>query len=61
MNSCKHLYYLTVSDIQNVAQQELERTLTKAEIKLIEDNIGDYIKWYEAIALTISSHIKAHR
>ena len=45
----KIIYSINIEDVQNVAAQELERKLTAKELKLVEDKIGDCIKWYEAI------------
>lgn len=42
-------YSLNIEDIQNVAEQELERKLTEKELRLVEGKVGDYINWYEAI------------
>lgn len=52
------IYQLVVEDLQNVAQEELDRTLTEEEIKLLEDKIGDYIDWYAAIQSAIWEHIE---
>ena len=49
------VYQLTVEDLQNVAGEELSRKLTKKEIQMVEDKIGDYIKWYDAIDSAISA------
>lgn len=51
------IYSLSVADIQDVADQELDRELTPEEIKLVEDRVGDYISWYDAIALAIDELI----
>lgn len=51
------IYKLTIEDIQNVAQQELERDLTLEEINKIKNNIGDKINWYDSIADTINETI----
>jgi hypothetical protein len=45
----KIIYSINIEDIQNVAEQELERKLTEKELRLVEDKVGDYINWYEAI------------
>lgn len=52
------VYSLNVEDIQEVAQQVLERGLTEKEISLVEKSICDYINWFDAIELAISKHIK---
>lgn len=49
INPEKIIYSINIEDIQNVAEQELERKLTAKELRLVEDRVGDYIKWYEAI------------
>ncbi|TVM03094.1 MAG: hypothetical protein CV087_06935 [Candidatus Brocadia sp. WS118] len=45
----KIMYSINIEDIQNVAKQALDRTLTEEELKLVEDKLGDYAGWYEAI------------
>jgi hypothetical protein len=47
-------YSINIEDVQNVAEQELERKLTAKELKLVEDKVGDYIGWYEAILNAIN-------
>ena len=54
----KIIYQLTVEDLQNVANDELDRDLTQGEIKTLEDKIGDYIDWYQIINTTIINHIQ---
>jgi hypothetical protein len=49
INPEKIIYSINIEDVQNVAEQELERKLTAKELKLVEDKIGDCINWYEAI------------
>ena len=49
INPEKIIYSINIEDIQNVAEQELERKLTAKELRLVEDKVGDYINWYEAI------------
>ena len=51
------VYSINVSDIQEVANQVLERDLTKKEISLIEDSIADHIDWFQAIEDAICKHI----
>jgi hypothetical protein len=53
----KILYKLLVTDIQNVAEQELGRPLHERELEIISNNLGDYINWYDAIAMTINNHV----
>ena len=55
MNKNKIIYSINIEDVQNVAEQELERKLTAKELRLVEDKVGDYINWYEAILNAIDS------
>jgi hypothetical protein len=48
------IYQLTIEDIQEVAIQELDRELTKEEIKRLVDPIAEKIPWYDAIAEVIN-------
>jgi hypothetical protein len=47
------IYSINVEDLQNVADQELDRELTDKEIEFIENRLGDYVDWYGAIASAI--------
>lgn len=47
------IYSINVEDVQNVADQELDRELTDKEIEFIENRLGDYVDWYGAIASAI--------
>jgi hypothetical protein len=51
------VYSLNIEDIQNVAEQELDRELTPKEVKLVAEKVGDYIPWYSAISLAINEKI----
>ena len=53
----KFIYQLTIEDIQEVANQELERELSLEEIELIQDRIAEKIPWYDAIAAAIDEMI----
>ena len=54
----KIIYKLTIEDLRNVADEELERALTEDEIKILEAKLGDYVDWYGAIQSTIFQHLK---
>jgi len=47
------IYQLSVTDIQTVAEQELDRELSDKEIEIVADKVGDYIPWYDAINYAI--------
>ena len=55
INPEKIIYSINIEDVQNVAEQELERKLTVKELKLVEGKVGDYINWYEAILNAIDA------
>ena len=52
------IYSLNITDIQTVAEQEIERELTNNEIEKIKDSIAENIDWYGAIADSISEKIE---
>jgi hypothetical protein len=51
------IYYITISDVQEVANSELERDLSREEIELLRDRIAEKIDWYDAIARAIDELI----
>lgn len=51
------VYSINIRDIQEVANQVLERDLTKEEIILVEKSVGDYIDWFQAIENSIRKHV----
>ena len=51
------VYGINIDDIQEVSMDVLERPLTKKEINLVKDSIGDYIDWFQAIENAIQKHI----
>lgn len=57
MKNNKIVYALTIEDIQTVAEQELDRNLTKEEIDKILAPIAEHISWYDAIAVAIRENI----
>lgn len=53
MKNDKILYALTVEDVQNVAEEHLDRKLSDKELRRVNDKLGDFIDWNEAIVHTI--------
>jgi len=51
------VYSINVADIQEVAEEVLERRLTKDEFVLVERSVGDYIDWSQAIENSIREHV----
>lgn len=54
MRKNKIIYSLCIGDIQDVAEDNLNRKLTEDELKKVVNRVGDYISWYDAIELTLS-------
>ena len=52
MRRNKIIYSLCIADLQDVAEDELNRKLTEDELKRVVDKVGDYISWNDAISLT---------
>lgn len=59
INLDKVVYQLTIEDLQNVANDELDRDLTESEINLLEEKIGNFVDWYGAIQNAIAQNIKS--
>ncbi len=51
------VYSINIQDIQDVANDVLERNLTKKELEIIKDKVGDYIDWFQAIENAINNNI----
>jgi hypothetical protein len=51
------VYSINVNDLQEVADQVLERRLTKKELALVRESVGDYVDWFQAIESAIHKHI----
>jgi hypothetical protein len=57
-NNAKIVYSINTDDIQDVANEVLERDLRKKELALVQESVGDYIDWFQAIEHAIHKHIK---
>jgi len=55
MRKDKIVYSICIGDIQEVAQDELNRKLTEEELKKVIDKMGDYITWYDAISYSFDA------
>lgn len=51
------VYAINVSDLQEVSQEVLERRLTKKEIALVGNSVGNYIDWSQAIEHAIRERV----
>ena len=58
MSSDEIIYSINIEDIQTVATEELGRLLTEDELKIISNELGEYINWYDAIVVALINHIK---
>jgi hypothetical protein len=54
MKNNKIIYSLNITDVQIVALEELNRKLTKEEIELVIDKIGEKINWHDVISDSIN-------
>lgn len=61
MDNERIIYSINVEDVQNVAEQEFGRTLTEAEVNLIEDKVGDYFAWYDTLLMAIEDNLDIER
>jgi hypothetical protein len=52
------VYSINISDLQEVSEEVLERRLTEKEIASIEQTLGDYIDWFQAIDNAIQETIR---
>ena len=57
MDSRKHLYYITVSDIQANAKETIGRILDEKELQKVHHKFLDRIEWYEPIERAILDEI----
>jgi len=56
-DTSKVIYSINIDDVQTVAREEFGRKLNARELQIVENKIGDYIDWYEAILETIKQNI----
>ena len=50
------IYSINIGDIQDVANQVVDRDLTKKELALVEKSLGDYIDWFQAVEDSIQEN-----
>ena len=58
MNSHKHIYYITISDVQTVAKETIGRQLRSKELTRVTDKLLDRIQWYDPLEEIILSQRK---
>jgi len=49
MNNRKHIYYITVSDVQRVAKENIGRNLDVTELARVTDTMLDRIRWFDVV------------
>jgi len=57
MDSRKHIYYVTVGDVQTVAEDTVGRKLREKELQKVIDKILDKIEWYDAVVEAIDKEV----
>ncbi len=53
------VYEISVDDLQRVAKEVLGRELTDQEIRGVENSVGDYIDWFQAIENAINNCVRS--
>lgn len=61
MNPQKHIYFITVSDIQRVAREVIERNLNEWELQRVVERALDTIQWYDPIEQAILEATQAKK
>ena len=61
IDTSRVIYSLSIEDVQNVAEEELGRRASKKELKIIEDKVGDYIDWHEAISRSLNDAVSSQK
>jgi hypothetical protein len=51
------VYAINVNDVQEVSGRILERRLTRNEIALVKDSVGNYVDWVQVIENAICRHV----
>jgi hypothetical protein len=52
------VYSINVNDLQEVSREVLERQLTKREIALVGNSVGNYLDWFQAIEHAIHEKVR---
>lgn len=55
MRKNKKVYSISVSDIQEIVEQDLNRTLNEDELKKVMDKMSEYINWPESISFSFDA------
>jgi hypothetical protein len=49
VNARKHIYYITVSDVQHLARENIGRDLNPIELVKVIDRVLDRIQWLDVV------------
>ncbi len=52
------IYSINVGDIQDVSRELLDRRLNKREIAKVQESVGNYLDWFQAIEHAIREHVR---
>ncbi len=55
MDSRKHIYYITVADVQRLAAEKIGRNLRSQELSRVVEKILDRIQWFDVVEEAIES------
>jgi hypothetical protein len=55
MNNRKHIYYITVGDLQRIAKELVGRNLSATELARVTDTLLDRIQWFDVVEDAIVS------
>lgn len=56
-NEDKIIYSICIADVQQVAKEQYGRKLKKEELKIVEEEIGDYFGWYDSIESCLQNKV----
>jgi hypothetical protein len=55
MGNRKHIYFITISDVQRVAKESIGRILNPSELESVIEKLLDNIQWYDVVEEAIAS------
>jgi hypothetical protein len=61
MNARRHIYYITISDVQRTAEENIGRSLNADELARVTDKLLDKIQWYDVLQEAIISETERAR
>jgi hypothetical protein len=55
MSNRKHIYFITISDVQRVAKESIGRILNPSELEGVTEKLLDNIQWFDVLEEAIAS------